>query len=306
MDEVIHLTFEDWQNRRLPPSLDYLDKAFGRALLSDEKEEWRLYSLSEREFEKIAKAQNRIFEASVDFFLQEEIRRFEQKFDASFEKTAFVNDELQRINQVVSDDNFSYGYAFPYGENGVALIGATFGGMWKKEGEADNLLAYWYRRIIIRAERKAPGFIKGQKGEIALNVQIAIHVLHRYKQYLENRLVVVAAPSVGDSRPLFLFFHGSKELDLALKAATNTGLISEAGKWGHIGHKTKAISVFWRAAVKAELAKADAPIYKVIEAVKEQFSEYFGQNAIDKKREIAAFGDEYKELYKSLLAIMRP
>jgi hypothetical protein len=122
----------------------------------------------------------------------------------------------------------------------------------------------------------------------------------------ESEKVKNAPSSAAALRPLLPYFHGSKELDLALKAATETGLISEAGKWVHNGYKTKAISVFWRAAVKAGVAKADAPIYKVIEAIKEQFSEHFGQNAIDKKKDIADFGDEYKELYERLCAIMRP
>lgn len=108
-------------------------------------------------------------------------------------------------------------------------------------------------------------------------------------------------------RPLLKYFNGSKELDLALKAATDTGLINEAGKWGHIGgYKTNALSVWWRAAVATGLAKSDAPIYKVIDAIKEQFSVHFGQNAIDQKREIADFGKEYEELYDRLYAIMRP
>jgi hypothetical protein len=112
-----------------------------------------------------------------------------------------------------------------------------------------------------------------------------------------------------DPRPLFPYFHSSEKLSLAIQAAFKTGLINENEVWGHIGEKTKAVTMFWRAAVKMGLAKADAPVYKVVEAIKAQFSVSFGQNAIistKQKKEIADFGEDYKELYKALCEIMRP
>jgi hypothetical protein len=111
---------------------------------------------------------------------------------------------------------------------------------------------------------------------------------------------------IEDPHPLLPFFHNEEKIDLALHAAKETGLINAEGTWAHIGEKTHAISVFWRAAVTAGAAKADAPIYKVTSALSEQFGNKFGQNAINKKKEIADFGETYKELYKALLAIMRP
>lgn len=108
------------------------------------------------------------------------------------------------------------------------------------------------------------------------------------------------------SHPLLPFFHNQEVLDLALKAAKETGLINAESRWVHVGEKTHAISVFWRAAVTAGLAKADAPIYKVTPAISEHFGNKFGVNAIDKKKDLADFGETYKELYKALLAIMRP
>jgi hypothetical protein len=110
-----------------------------------------------------------------------------------------------------------------------------------------------------------------------------------------------------DSRPLAPYFRGDDELDLALKAAFETQLLNDAGKWAHLGDRTKAVSIFWKASVTTGLAKADAPVYKVTKAMKEQFlMDSLGPNAIDKKKEIADFGEEYKELYKRLLKIMRP
>lgn len=68
-----------------------------------------------------------------------------------------------------------------------------------------------------------------------------------------------------------------------------------------------AVSIFWRAAITAGLAKADAPLNKVVGAIKAQFRlESLGVNAIDKKKGVNDFDKQYKELYKSLLAVMRP
>lgn len=112
-----------------------------------------------------------------------------------------------------------------------------------------------------------------------------------------------------DRRPLFPYFHSSEKLSRAIQAAFKTGLITENELWEHIGEKTKAVTIFWRAAVKMGLAKADAPAYKVAKAIEAQFSVPLGQNAIistKQKKEIADFGEDYKELYKALCEIMRP
>lgn len=115
-----------------------------------------------------------------------------------------------------------------------------------------------------------------------------------------------------DTRPLFPFFQDGESLDLALRAAFETGLINQAGKWVHIGEKTKAISIFWRVAVETGLAKV-SPVYKVISAIEIQFSYNFGKNAIDRKKPFAQFDnpkseypEKYKQLCKDLFAIMRP
>ena len=109
-----------------------------------------------------------------------------------------------------------------------------------------------------------------------------------------------------DLRPLLPYFYNSETLDLALSAAIEVGLLNISGDWIHVGFKTSALSMFWRASVKAELSKPGATMYKVSKAAGEQFKFDFGQNAIDQKREIANFGTEYKELYKALLDLMRP
>lgn len=116
-----------------------------------------------------------------------------------------------------------------------------------------------------------------------------------------------AIPEQGtDTRPLFPYFHGANELDLAIRAAIKTGIISKAGKWAKFGYKTHTLSVFWRACVTANLAKPDAPVYKVAPAAGEQFGMPFGQNAINLKKDISDFGEDYNQLYKDLLGIMQP
>lgn len=189
MEEVIQLTFDDWLNHRFPASLKYVNEPFERSLHRDNNYEYRLYSLSDDEYQKISKVQNDIFEKSVDYFLQELIRFFEQKFSLSLEKEALVNDELQRLNRAVSDDNFPYGYAFPHGENGVTLIGDNFIGIKKKNGDPYNPLAYWYRHFIVRAESVASSYIQVIDEERhPLSYSVAVHVLYRYKKFLECRL----------------------------------------------------------------------------------------------------------------------
>lgn len=141
-------------------------------------------------------------------------------------------------------------------------------------------------------------YIRGSKADARAKVFARFIEAEQAPQY--------GIPPLMDTRPLLPYFHGGTELDLALKAAIEMELLNKIGKWAHIGEKTKAVSIFWRAAVTARLAKADAPIYKVTAAMKEQFSMKLGQNAIDKKKEIADFGEKYREIYKNLLAIMRP
>ena len=134
-------------------------------------------------------------------------------------------------------------------------------------------------------------------------------VLGRVLGELERRKEAAAPqPEIAaDLRPLLPYFHDGQNLDLALNAATETGLIDDAGKWVHVGFKTHAVSIFWRACVVASLAKSDAPVYKVRIAMKEQFCmDSLGPNAIDQKKEIADFGEDYKELYKELLKKIRP
>ncbi|MFN8302598.1 MAG: hypothetical protein U0U46_08905 [Saprospiraceae bacterium] len=134
-----------------------------------------------------------------------------------------------------------------------------------------------------------------------------LHILKKkIGERREREKAAAQTPSLKDLRPLASYFHSSDQLDLAIKAATETGLIQD-GVWVHIGYKTNAVSIFWRAAITAGLAKADAPLNKVVGAIKAQFRlESLGVNAIDKKKGVNDFDKQYKELYKSLLAVMRP
>lgn len=171
-----------------------------------------------------------------------------------------------------------------------------------KEGQTLNPLPFWHDKIIKRGF-SALAYVKpGGWGKSELPYPFAVHVLFRYRDYINQK------DNQGtDLRPLAPFFHGKERMDLALKAAFIGGLIDESGKWIYSGDRTKAVSVFWRAAVKTGLAKADAAIYKVSPAIKSQFSfESLGINAIDKKRDIDEFGEVYREMYKALLTVMRP
>ncbi len=144
-------------------------------------------------------------------------------------------------------------------------------------------------------ENFPPGIIEGNKANAEMTLRLHEAMLDTLKTPAEE------LPALSP------YFQNADSLDIALKAAFETKLLNYDGHWSHLGDKTKAVSVFWRACVTSGLAKADAPVYKVSNAMREQFSmNSLGQNAIDRKKEISEFGEEYKELYKQLLQIMRP
>lgn len=310
MENVITLTFNDWMNAAFPPGLETIEAAFENSLLRNQSEEWQLYRLPVEEFEKIAAMQTTIFEEKVGFFLDCLVNRFEEQFARSLAKPELIHLELEWVEKCLTDPDFQ-NVVFPFSfleekdkgglHSGIVILN-QISKDFLKPGETLNPLPLLYDKIIkrgfpARAYAKPIGF-----GKKDLSSPFAVHVLFRYRNYLNQKCNLDT-----DTRPLAPFFHGKESLDLALKAAFVAELINEGGQWIHSGYKTNAVSVFWRAAVKTRLAKADAPNGKVSQAIKMQFGiDSLWINAIDQKRDIAQFGEPYKELYKKLLSEMRP
>lgn len=106
------------------------------------------------------------------------------------------------------------------------------------------------------------------------------------------------------------YFFSIEAMEKCFLAAHKCGLTHANGTWRFVEEKTFAISVFWRAAVAAGLAKADAPAYKVTEFLKERFQmESLGKGAIDKKKDIESFDkpgeNTFQNLYNQLLHEMK-
>ena len=141
-------------------------------------------------------------------------------------------------------------------------------------------------------------------GEMAKVKESDFREFHEYK--MELFLKETQQALNGPEMPLLKYFKDQPSLDLALRAATETEILSN-GKWAAVGlPKTKVISIFWRAAVKCGLAKAGAPVYKVVNALGAQFGIKFGKNSIDLKSRIGDFEEELQALHKRLEAMMRP
>ena len=102
------------------------------------------------------------------------------------------------------------------------------------------------------------------------------------------------------------FFKDFAAMGKAFRVANECELTHADGSWCFVGEKTHAITIFWRAAIAAGLARADAPMLKVIPFLKDYFKlEKLGKNAIDKKRKIEEYDRRFQALYNELLFKMQ-
>lgn len=321
--EIIVYRFEDWvanKFRELDFKLGLIDAFYFNEKgerTQKGKGDLALYVYPPSELLKINQYKEERLEAFVKAYYEALVETFEIQEKASKEPLLLAESELGKVKDLIGDK-------FPKRTNGVIYSNLTeskFPSIWLQYrndcGEKANL-SYWFKKICVNGE-KGVKYVGHRHTTLSANELNSHHsedlhfvvsalAFHRFKGYLEAKLL--SSPVSGlEAYPLYPFFHDAKSLDLALRAALETGVINEAGKWAHIGEKTNALTMFWRAAVKTGLAKADAPAYKVSKAAEAQFSVHFGQNAIistKQRKEIADFGEDYKELYKALCEIMRP
>ncbi len=188
-----------------------------------------------------------------------------------------------------------FGWAEKISENPLYLTGISF-------SELGDLLA--------RARKE-----KQRCEVLAGGANPPLEARNHFKSWQESDLIESAVlgelehrqnTAAPDTPPDNEFFHDDAKMQKAFEVAHQYGLTHIDDKWCFIGEKTHAISVFWRAAVAAGLAKSDAPVYKVCAFLRERFKmERLGKNAIDKKKRIEEFGHEFQELYNKLLHAMK-
>lgn len=198
LDEEIQLNFEDWQHRRFPDSLQYISNPFEKKRIKDNYGDWRLFTLSEIEYQKIKEARNTIFESCTAFFLKGLVETFEQQLNDSFEKEDLIKLELSRITQYLTDKDFldvSFPFSHPNGDKGKILFGAISKDFLGTVGDV-NVLQQWFEKIIVRGNDARiyaePGY---ERVSDFFPPAFAVHVLHQYRQFLEKRLGAIASPS---------------------------------------------------------------------------------------------------------------
>lgn len=290
----------------------YLDEKHNT--VPKEKGELTLFILPESEWLKIEQCKEEKLKGFVLAYFEALVESFEIKEKGSLEPILLAESELRKVKDLIEDKFPKCTTGWIYSNLTLEKIPSIWLQYRNDCGDKSNL-SYWFKKVCVNGENGVR-YVSHRHTTLTANELNSLHpddlhfvvsalAFHRFKRYLETKLLGNQDLRVKDF-PLYPFFQDGQKLDLALRAAFETGLTNEDGKWGHIGEKTKAASIFWRAAVTAGLAKADTAAAKISTAIGSQFSFYLGPNAIDKKREIADFGEDYKELYKSLLKIMRP
>ena len=94
-------------------------------------------------------------------------------------------------------------------------------------------------------------------------------------------------------------------MEKAFEAARLAGLTHADGTWCYTGNKTDGVTIFWRAAITARLAKADAAVSKVAPFLKDRFRlDSLGKGAIDKKRKIESYDRDLQNIYNTLVHLM--
>lgn len=193
-EDVVELSFEDWQtgseNWRFVdfrPSEYPINRPFERHLSRGKDGQYRLYSLSDPEYQKIAAYRNDIFDRQVGIFIQGQIEGFEKRYSTSLERETLLKTELEKVNDWLKNKELSSAYVFP-NPNGGTIIFSDLMGLARKEGEDANLFPYWYNELIVQGKDARTYIEPKYEYDGNLPYPIAVHVLYRYKIFLENRM----------------------------------------------------------------------------------------------------------------------
>lgn len=305
MGDAISLTFEDWKAGNWPPSVLHIDHPFEQ-YLRDIDDQYRLFALSDVEYQKIAQVRNAIFEKQVALFLKGQTDYFEERFSNSLEKNSLANLELQKVNQKLTDEDYSGGYVFPNPNGGILLV-FDLGGILRKEGEPPNPFAHWYTELIVQGRDARPYIEPKHENDNMLPMPVAIHVLYRYKKFLEARLAAMNTEPkrrVGrQPRPPRTFqslFKGMAEMERLLAAAKSAGIIAKDGEgyaWVYEGALSHCICALWFAAVDAGLTKEKI---KNNEATTKAIQQFFRMESLSK--DTIDNGNPHNEEFKKIKA----
>ncbi len=248
--ERIELSLEDWINPEAPEGAFRLLNSYEVAVNEVQK---IIFVLPEIERQKIERHKSKIVEGFVENYTDVLISRFERQFSTSKEIELLITGELKKLDNLL----FQWKEPFTYVslKNSLLLRFQTYGD--KKWGS----MCDWYERFCIRGENAENAVSRHHSWQTAnelnnlhpdyLHFVVGALAFNRYKSFLESRLKVVTAPSVGVQLiPAFVgLFVGEEAAHKALNAAMIAGIIDETGE-SKLGkdRKIKPVIVqFWEA-----------------------------------------------------------
>jgi len=185
--EKINFSYQDWLEGTLTWSS--WNFGYGDAPITYQPENvLKIHYLPKEEYQKIIDKQQEILDSHIQINFDWYRERFKAKHLKSMEKRVFIQDELKQYNRLLTDkgcSNFLITYA-----GGKKH---TYNGAIHSRGQSNytNEIAYWYYKIIVRADVEARSFINPSH-ENNFNQyipQIATLVFYKYKKYLEDLLL---------------------------------------------------------------------------------------------------------------------
>lgn len=219
----IALTFEDWYTGS--ENWKYIDKEpdkypiyqpFEFYAASNKDGKYQSYSLSVKEYGRISASRNAIFEKQSQLFLKGEIEDFERRFSASLDKTRLLQSEINKIDLRLTDESLTDGYTL-HNPDGEDVIFSNLIGRILQDGKPLNEFPHWYNKLIVQGEDARKYVEPEHEDSRKVNHAIAVHVLYRYKHFLENRAAdsSVKSASTGENIPsktlaLFCFYRESQ------------------------------------------------------------------------------------------------
>ena len=186
--EKIYFGLEDWVNRKLPWS--GWNFKFGEHMVWYEKEKvTRIFVLPEEEYQKIVSKQNEILESHVKANLDWKTSEFSRKLSKSLEPELFINQEIEKLDNVLYDKGYSNFVVWYNQGNSFTSCDyspeSTFGSRYS------NKIAYWYERIFVRVDYEARIFMNpSDEGDYSRYIPVvAALYIYRFREYLKEILL---------------------------------------------------------------------------------------------------------------------
>jgi hypothetical protein len=180
------LTFQNWKTGDWPISAKGIDEKYS-GFLKDDDGEYKPFSLSEDEAQKIAKDRSTIFERKVGLYLKGQMDDFEQRLSTSREKNGLVQSEIEKVTQRLTNKDFSGSYIFK-NPNGSSVVLFDHKGPLYEENEDRNPLPNWYDILIVQGKNPRKFIEPEHENENELPIFVAVEVLYQYLHYLNDRL----------------------------------------------------------------------------------------------------------------------